>query len=665
MQRKKEHTGFRRNLHTQGCLRVLFTRIGQCMGDPCLVLDARGAVAAWNDAMTELTGIPGKDMLGKSDREYALPFHGNRVPLLVDYALWPELLYDAPVSGILEEGPVLSREESFPEIRGSRAFHTRAVKLTGPGGEVLGALQSFHEISGPETGRKNLPAMEEKYRTFFLNAADFLFIHDLNGNLIETNIASKMHTGYTSEEISRKNIKDLMPEPYRLQFDRYQKEIVRRGGGEGLISILTRDGRERVIEYRNTLIRDSRGNPLYVQGSGRDITDRIKGENALKVSEEKYRNILESIEEAYFEVDLAGSFTFFNQALPENLKYSSEELMGMNYRRYVDEENAKKIFEVFHRVFTTGKPTKAFDWEIRDKNGGRLFVEASVSLLRNSRQTPIGFRGIVRDITQRKEADRERDRYEMRLSQAQKMEAIGTLASGIAHDFNNMLSAIMGYTELARNQLPSGWPAERSLDQVVKAGMRARDLAAQLLSIGRNYQLDREAVKVDTILRKAVNLLRATIPSSIEIRTDLHPEAGLVYADPTEIHQLVMNLCTNAYQAMEDRGGLIRVSLKPVRLRKDGMNGKIHPPLQEGEYLAITVSDTGCGMDEHTIRHIFDPFFTTKERGKGTGLGLATVSRIITDLNGGISVESRLREGSTFTLYLPRYRGKAKRSKRR
>lgn len=663
MQRKKGKVGFQKEFHVQESLHTLFTRMGQCMGDPCLVLDAKGAVAAWNDAMTDLTGISGQDMLGKSDREYALPFHGNRAPLLVDYALRPELLHDTPDSDILEEGPLLSRKESFPQIRGNRIFHTRAVKLTGPGGEVLGALQSFHEITGRETDREARPEMEDKYLTFFRNSADFLFIHDLKGNLIETNIVSKMHTGYTSEEIMHTNIKDLMPEPYRLQFDRHQDKMVRRGGGEGIISILTKDGRERVIEYRSTLIRDFRGNPLYVQGSGRDITDRIKGQIALKVSEEKYRNILDSIEEAYFEVDLAGNFTFFNQALFKNLKYSSEELMGMNYRRYVDEENARKIFEAFHRVFMTGKPTKAFDWEIRDKNGGRIFVEASVSLLRNSRQTPIGFRGIVRDITQRKEADRERDRYEMRLSQAQKMEAIGTLASGIAHDFNNMLSAIMGYAELARRRLPSGSPAEQSLSQVVKAGMRARDLVSQLLSIGKNYRLDREAIKVDTILNEAVNLLRATIPSSIEIRTDLHPEAGVVYADPTEIHQLIMNLCTNAYQAMEDRGGLIKVSLKPISLRKDEMKGKIHPLLQEGEYLAITVADTGCGMDEHTIRHIFDPFFTTKERG--TGLGLATVRRITTDLNGGISVQSCLGEGSSFTLYLPRYPGRAKRSKHR
>ena len=192
---------------------------------------------------------------------------------------------------------------------------------------------------------------------------------------------------------------------------------------------------------------------------------------------------------------------------------------------------------------------------------------------------------------------------------------------------------------------------------MVKAGIRARDLVAQLLSIGRKYQVDREAVKIGVILKEALNLLRATIPTSIEIRAALHPDTGLVYADPTEIHQLIMNLCTNAYQAMEEKGGLLRITRGPVSLKEEKCDEKIQPPIHKGHYLKLTVSDTGSGMDEDTITHIFDPFFTTKERGKGTGLGLATVRRIITELKGGVSVESAPGKGSTFPLFLPRYEG--------
>ncbi|HNU74962.1 MAG TPA: ATP-binding protein, partial [Deltaproteobacteria bacterium] len=258
------------------------------------------------------------------------------------------------------------------------------------------------------------------------------------------------------------------------------------------------------------------------------------------------------------------------------------------------------------------------------------------------------------------------DRYELRLSQAQRMEAIGTLASGIAHDFNNMLSAIMGYTELARRQLQNEESqAVRNLEQVLKAGMRARDLVAQLLSIGRNYKAERETVKVNAVVREALNLLRATLPTTIEIRTALHPEAGTVYADPTEIHQLIMNLCTNAYQAMEEKGGLLLITLEPVIMNGNENAANIQPPISEGAYVKLVVSDTGCGMDEDVIRHIFDPFFTTKERGKGTGLGLATVSRIVADLKGGVAVKSNPGEGAEFTLYLPRYDFKAKNPKKR
>lgn len=637
----------------------------QCMGDPCFAVDSQGAVAAWNQAMKILTGVSPEAMLGRSDRAYALPFHGKKAPLLIDYVLLPGLLEDEPVPDVRHEGNVLEREESFPAIRGGRVFQTRAAALRDPQGAIVGAVQSFRDNTDPGIIRQTLAATEEKYRVFFENAEDFLYIHDFDGNLIETNMASKLQTGYTAEEILCMNIKDFMPEPYRQAFGRYQEDVLKKGGGEGLISILTKDGRERVIEYRNTLVRDSRGNPLYVQGSGRDITEKVKGKRALKFSEDRYRTILESIEEPYFEVDLSGNFTFFNQALAKNLKYTPDELKGLNYRQYMDEENAKMVFEMFHRVYVTGEAAKTFDWELMDKEGGKRYAEASVSLMRDARGSPIGFRGIVRDITLRKEAQRERDRYEIRLSRAQRMEAIGTLASGIAHDFNNMLSAIMGYTELARRQMQEDSPAARNLAQVLKAGMRARDLVAQLLSIGRNYRAEREGVAVIAILKEALNLLRATIPTTIEIRTALHPEAGMVYADATEIHQLVMNLCTNAYQAMEEKGGLLQITLEPVILQAEECNGKIQPPLSPGPYLKLTVSDTGDGMDEDTIRHIFDPFFTTKERGKGTGLGLATVSRIITDLKGGVSVESSPGKGSAFTLFLPRYESKAKKPKKR
>lgn len=646
------------NKHTEktgtSSLQEVFASISrsvvECIDDPCFAIDPNKTVIAWNKAMEDLTGIAEGEMLGKSGQEYALPFYGKKRHLLIDRVISKR---NAGSTDPAEtESRILTAEESFPCIRnGTCAFRVHARAIHDALGKIICAIQSFHNISEYRRSQEAFHASEEKYRTYFENVTDFLFVHDFQGKMIETNMASKIYTGYSAEDLAPMNIKDIMPEAYRPIFDDYMKKIQKEGKGEGIISILTKEGKERVLEYRNTVVRDVEGNPLHVQGSGRDITDKIKAERALKLSEERYRNILDSIEEGYFEVDLNGDFTFFNRALSKNLKYSYEEVKGMNYRQYVDEKNAKKVYDVFHRVFMTGKTTKAFDWELKNKYGDKLYVEASVSVLKDAKGRTIGFRGIVRDITQRKEAEKERDRYELRLAQAQKLEAIGTLAGGIAHDFNNMLSAIIGYTELARKECGEGSRAGSCLDQILKAGMRAKDLIGQIFSFSRTFEAEREAVDVGLILNEALNLLRATIPTSIEIVCAADPGPLFVFADPTEIHQIVMNLCTNAYQAMEDRGGILRINLETVMLG-DADIPVFHHGISPGKHVKLMVTDTGCGMDEDTMKRIFEPLFTTKKRGKGTGLGLATVHRIVTELKGGITVQSIPHEGTCFSLYL-------------
>jgi PAS domain S-box-containing protein len=492
---------------------------------------------------------------------------------------------------------------------------------------------------------------ENRYRTVFDNVSDFLFIHDLDGTFMETNIASLWRSGYTHDDLKGMNIRDLIPENYRRGFNDYLRRVIETGRDEGFIRIRTKDGDNRVIEYKNILIRSQDGTPQYVQGSGRDITEQIRAQKALKESTEKYRNIIENIQEGYFEVDLAGSFTFFNHVICDTLGYSEEELAGMNYRDYMDEENARKVFEKFHEAFLTGIPIKAFEWEQIQKNGSPMFVEASIMLIRNARGQPVGFQGIVRDITERKEAENERARQEMRLLQAQRMEAIGTLASGVAHDFNNILSGILGYGDLIRKDMLEGSRSLIYCDQIINAGLRARELVQQILSFSRIYKADREPIHINLIVDEALKLLRATIPTFIDIQSFIDAASSMVYCDPTEIHQIVMNLCTNAYQAMEDTGGTMTVQLRTSTSDDDVFAGS--PSIRPESHVVLSVSDTGCGMDENTRKHIFDPFFTTKEKGKGTGLGLTTVQRIVKALNGEITIATSLNKGTTFTIYLP------------
>jgi PAS domain S-box-containing protein len=264
--------------------------------------------------------------------------------------------------------------------------------------------------------------------------------------------------------------------------------------------------------------------------------------------------------------------------------------------------------------------------------------------------------GIAEDLTEAKHAEQEKKIYEERLAMAQKMEAIGTLAGGIAHDFNNILSIIIGYTELAMDDACQDGPIAWNLQEVLKAGDRAKDLVSQILTFSRQSRTEKKPVQVHLVVKEAVKLLRSSIPSTIAITHHIEPHAPAVFADPTQIHQVVMNLCTNSYQAMLDRGGTLAVSMAPVEVDHDSaqLNSRISP----GSYLKLTVSDTGHGMDHETMSRIFDPFFTTRERGKGTGLGLATVHGIVSDLSGAVTVSSIPGEGSSFEVYLPAFHGR-------
>ncbi len=263
----------------------------------------------------------------------------------------------------------------------------------------------------------------------------------------------------------------------------------------------------------------------------------------------------------------------------------------------------------------------------------------------------------VHDLTDRIRAEAEKKRLETQLHHAQKMEAIGTLAGGIAHDFNNILFPIMGYAEMARDNLPSESANRRYVDEILKATFRARDLVSQILAFSRQTDAERRPIQITSIIKEAVKLLRAILPSSIEIRQRIRREDGRVLADPTQIHQVMINLCTNAYHAMRETGGVLEIALDAVQLT-DRDAGAV-PDMPSGSYLKLTVSDTGCGMPPEVTDHIFDPYFTTKERGEGTGLGLSVVHGIIKGCDGHIKVFSAPGKGTTFHIYIPAAEGDA------
>ncbi len=275
-----------------------------------------------------------------------------------------------------------------------------------------------------------------------------------------------------------------------------------------------------------------------------------------------------------------------------------------------------------------------------------------MAVTRNRAGQPLYALAMVEDITEVKMAEENRQRLESQLRQAQKMEAIGTLAGGIAHDFNNILGAIIGYSEMAIFDTEKGSMVYNNIEQVLKAGHRAKDLVKQILAFSRKSEQDKKIILITPIIKEVLKLLRASLPTTIEIRQHIDPSLGAIFADPTQIHQVMMNLGTNSAHAMENTGGLLEVRASNVDLDDDAAS--LYSGVVPGRYIRLAVSDTGHGIDSETLERIFDPYFTTKTKDKGTGMGLAVVHGIVKGHNGGLKINSKPGRGTSFEILFPR-----------
>lgn len=268
-------------------------------------------------------------------------------------------------------------------------------------------------------------------------------------------------------------------------------------------------------------------------------------------------------------------------------------------------------------------------------------------------QLTLANKDLKKEIEIRKHHEKEKAKLEDQLLQLQKMETIGTLAGGIAHDFNNILTPIMGYTEMALEELSEESTLRYDIEQINSAATRGKDLVQQILTFSRQVDFDKKPLKLDKVVQEVLKLIRASFPSNIEITQELDTDCGTVMADATQMHQIIMNVCTNAYHAMMSQGGTLNIKLDKVKVGPKQENGSAKIP--KGVYVRLTISDTGHGMDKRTVERIFEPFFTKKEVGSGSGLGLSVVHGIVSNYNGSIDVESKPGEGSTFKIYLPQH----------
>ncbi len=368
----------------------------------------------------------------------------------------------------------------------------------------------------------------------------------------------------------------------------------------------------------------------------------------LSESELKYRHTLESIEEGYIELDLRGNFLFINNAVSHIMGYSREELLALNYRDYTKPEMARKIYKTFNAVYNSGIPARFVEVEVIGKKQTPITLELSVSAILNKKSVVIGFRAVMRDVTERMRADQERKQLESQLLHAQKMESVGNLAGGIAHNFNNMLMGISGNLALMQYDLDAQHPCQARITSVEKIVHSASQMTRQLLGYARGGKYEVKVFNLNELVGETAQTFAMT-RKEISLEQALSDDLKPVAADRNQIEQVLWNLFVNAADAMPD-GGSLRLETRNIMA-----TDKIvwEPPLKPGDYVYLGVTDNGIGMDKALQEHLFEPFFTTKEAGKGTGLGLASVYGIIKSHNGYVLVDSAPGKGASFSIYLP------------
>ncbi len=379
-----------------------------------------------------------------------------------------------------------------------------------------------------------------------------------------------------------------------------------------------------------------------------NVNLRREADRAMRQQDEKYRTIIENIKEGFWETDLAGNLTFFNNSICKILGYSSEELVGMNSRKYTDSENSKRFNEIMDEVRRTGDPAQGKGLEVIRKNGDTRAIEFSVYLIKDDKSEPVGFRGVVRDVTEIFKAEREKRKLEKRLQHSQKMEAVGSLAGGIAHDFNNVLMGMQGNASLMLFDIDETHPHYRKIKNIERYVENGSSLTRQLLGFSRGGGYEVRVTDLNKLIKRTSSMF-GRAKKEIKIHTKLLKKIWAVEVDQGQMEMVLLNLYINALHAMPEGGDLHLLSENVVIDESSAGNLR----LKQGEYVKVAVVDTGTGMDKDIQGKIFDPFFTTKEKARGTGLGLASASEVIKNHGGLIDVYSEKSKGATFNIYLP------------
>jgi PAS domain S-box-containing protein len=540
---------------------------------------------------------------------------------------------------------------------------------------------------------------EAHYRLLAEHMTDVIWVRDMQLRPLYISPSVTQLRGYSVEEAMTQTVCEaLTPASREVAQQALAHALAQEQAGESTpgrsttieLEATRKDGSTVWLELRATFLRDQAGRPIGILGINRDISERKRAEemlghaydtlerrvqrrtahlrrvnaqlqaeiskrkqaeDAIRQSEERFRRLVQDSLQGIM-IHRAGTPVFANQAYAEMYGYDTpEDILRVEniFQEIIAPEDRDRLYHYFQcRSRGEPAPTHYTCRGVR-RDGTYIWVENLITVVQW--EGDIAIQCSVVDITDRKRAEDERQQLEVQLRQAQKMESLGTLAGGIAHEFNNALAAIIGFTELAQHEVRPGGTTWSHLQKAHGAGLRAKDLVQQILAFSRPGEQAREPVHVAQVVREALSLIRATLPSTITIRSHITTESSLVLANQTQVHQVMFNLCSNAEYAMRETGGVLEVVVDTVMV--DATWATVHPQLSPGTHVRLTICDTGHGIAPEVQDRIFDPFFTTKGVGEGSGIGLAIVHGIVTSHGGLITIESTPGQGTTCTIYLP------------
>ena len=522
-------------------------------------------------------------------------------------------------------------------------------------GEPTAIMGVTRDIAERKQAEAAMEESETKYRTLFINGSDLLCMHDLEGNLLETNLPYKQQYGWRQEDLENLNLRDLIPERFQSEFDDYIDRILRQGSDEGHLTISAKDGEEILLEYRNALIYDEQGNPTAVHGAARDVTERVRAQEALRESEEKYRELVQYAPAGIYEFDLENMrFVSVNDVMCDYTGYTREEFLELDPYEFIAEESLETAANLLKNVSKGERfDPDPVEYKIRGKNGREIWVLVNSKVFYKNKK-PIRSMSVVHDLTGIREAREEKRKLEIQLQNAQKLESLGTLAGGVAHDLNNILSGIVSYPELLLLDLEPDSPMQAPLRAIKESGDKAAEIVQDLLTLARRGVAAKKIVNLNHIIADFLESpeYRSLLSKNAQISldTNLAPDCLNVAGSAFHISKTLMNLVANAADAMPSGGDMsIMTSNRYVDQPYDGF--EIIP---EGEYAVLEVSDKGIGMPLKNVERIFEPFYTKKSMGRsGTGLGMSVVWGTVKDHDGFFDIQTEEGSGTRFSLYFP------------